>query len=37
MKTIKENREFSFAIAFSAALVAITVYNAITFGAYNPF
>jgi hypothetical protein len=37
MKAIKENKEFTFAVLFSAALAAVTIYNAITFGAYNPF
>lgn len=37
MKTIKANKEFAFAVLFSAALAAITIYNAITFGTHNPF
>jgi hypothetical protein len=36
MKTIKANKEFTFAVLFSAALAAITIYNAVTFGTHNP-
>ena len=34
---IKENKEFTFAVASSITLAIITVYNAVTFGIYNPF
>jgi hypothetical protein len=37
MKTIKANKEFAFAVLFSAALAAITIYNAVSFGTNNPF
>jgi hypothetical protein len=37
MKKIKENKEFTFAVLFSAALAAITIYNAVSFGTHNPF
>jgi hypothetical protein len=37
MKKIKANKEFTFAVLFSAALAAITIYNAVSFGTNNPF
>jgi hypothetical protein len=37
LNEIKENKEFTFAVASSITLAIITVYNAVTFGIYNPF
>lgn len=37
MKTIVANKEFVLAVLFSAALVAITIINAVSFGTHNPY